>query len=87
MAKYRKKPVVVEAVQFTEENKDQVYNQLSGDRHLGSCNGCPVLLVRTSSGNIAFAAPGDWIIYEEEPGKYYPCTPEIFQATYEKVDG
>lgn len=85
MAKYRKKPVVIEAVQFTEENKDKVFNFV---RH--NCNAS-----RDSANNITMeihtlegtmtAELGDWIIKGVQ-GEFYPCKPDIFAATYELVE-
>jgi len=75
--KYRKKPVVIEAVQFT------------GDNHftLGAFCGRKArpdgdnLLIDTLEGEMT-ARPGDWII-QGVHGEFYPCKPDIFAATYE----
>jgi len=81
--KYRKKPVVIEAIQFTEESKDQAYNFVR-------CN-CiaefddkkkPVLLIQTLEGDMK-AEVGDWII-KGVKGEFYPCKPDIFEMTYVK---
>lgn len=87
MAKYRKKPVVIEAVQwlnksiacppgpewfFEAERKDII--QLAGD----------VLHIKTLEG-VMQAHPGDWIIRGIK-GELYPCKPDIFAATYEPLE-
>lgn len=41
------------------------------------------LNVRTTHGEIAVVRHGDWIIPEKEPGRFYPCKPDVFTATYE----
>lgn len=41
---------------------------------------------RTVHGEIAVARHGDWIIPEAEPGRFYPCKPDVFAATYEAVE-
>jgi len=83
--KYRKKPVVIDAMQFTDEMKDRV-------RHFVRCNvaadfdeqGRPVLKIQTLEG-VMTAVLGDWII-KGVKGEFYPCKPDIFKATYEKVE-
>ncbi len=85
MAKYRKKPVVIEAEQFTEENKDKAFNFIT-------CTVCPTfnsamvpeIIIQTLEGEIT-ASLGDWIIKGIQ-GEFYPCKPDIFEATYEKVE-
>jgi hypothetical protein len=91
--KFRKKPVVIEAVQLTHTNVDEV-NQFIGhvcDRHfiLGTeanleyerYNG---LYIITMEGKM-LASIGDWII-KGVKGEFYPCKPDIFEQTYEKAD-
>lgn len=39
--------------------------------------------VTTVHGETATVRHGDWIIAEATPGRYYPCKPDIFAATYE----
>lgn len=44
------------------------------------------LNLRTAHGEIAIARHGDWIIPEPNaPGRFYPCKPRIFEATYDPV--
>lgn len=61
MAKYRKKPVTVEAFQT---DKELTIDTLEGQMH---------------------ASVGDYIITGVN-GEQYPCKPDIFEKTYEKVD-
>lgn len=85
MAKFRKKPVVIEAMQFTDTNKDRVFHWVSN----GSADfedGQPILKFRTIHGDVAVARIGDWVVSEPVPGYFYPCKPDIFDATYEPVD-
>lgn len=85
MPKYRKKPVVIEAMQFTNEMKDRVF-------HFVTCNkapsfdddGNPTMKIQTLEG-VMIASLGDWIIKGVQ-GEFYPCKPDIFAATYEPVD-
>lgn len=43
--------------------------------------------VVTIHGERATLAPGDWVIREPDGEHYYPCKPDIFEATYEAVEG
>ena len=77
MAKYRKKPVIIEATQWFKH----------GDHPSvipGKLNGEPVYWIRTLEGDM-FVTPGDYIITGVK-GEHYPCKPDIFEATYEKVE-
>jgi hypothetical protein len=83
--KFRKKPVVIEAMQFTEETKDQAFNFVTCNHYpVWVEPGIPGLVIQTLEGNM-IAHVGDWII-KGVKGEFYPCKPDIFQATYEAVD-
>ncbi len=75
--KYRKKPVVVEAVQHTFENKVELANFLKRDILT------EVLVIETLEGEM-IANIGDWII-KGVKGEFYPCKPDIFEMIYEAV--
>ncbi len=80
--KYRKKPVVVEAIQWTGQNLEAVsaFTCIPQENlgHIGQH-----VTLQTLEG-LMFAAPGDWII-KGVKGEFYPCKPDIFEATYEAV--
>jgi hypothetical protein len=82
MPKFRKKPVVIEAVRNGPD-------LLPADLHafLGSFDGARVdgraILIRTLEGEMR-ADEGDWII-KGVKGEFYPCKPDIFDATYEAL--
>lgn len=78
MARYRKKPVVIDAVKFTG-NFDEIEKFVGGDAELRNGE----LVVATLEGPLR-ARPGDFIIKGVE-GEFYPCKPGIFAATYEEV--
>jgi len=62
MPKFIKKPVVIEAEQFTDENKDRCFNFVTCNRAADFAdNGEPVLVIQTLEGNMV-ARFGDWII-------------------------
>lgn len=86
MAKFRKKPVVVEAIQFTGRNFFTVAEFLGhGPDVLDNpeLKSTDMPVIETLEGLLT-ASPGDWII-KGVKGEFYPCKPHIFAATYERV--
>ena len=84
MGRYRKKPIVIDAVQFGPENRTELFAML--DTHYMACdkNGDPqAVVIRTLEGNMT-AHRGDWII-RGVAGELYPCKDEIFQQLYERA--
>ena len=81
MAMYRKKPVVIEAMEFTNDSKDQVYNFISCNRYADYEGDNPALRIQTLEGEIT-ASLGDFIIKGIQ-GEFYPCKPDIFHKTYD----
>ncbi len=89
--KFRKKPVVVEAVQWTGENLKEVTaftgQHPSADKWTWKEYESVVvelgLKIFTLEGS-HMASVGDWII-KGVKGEFYPCKPDIFDATYEPV--
>jgi hypothetical protein len=77
--KYRKKPVEVEAVQY-DRTKTIPIDGLCYSAHDG-IQGAPH--IHTLEG-IMEVSHGDWIITGVK-GEKYPCKPDIFEMTYEKV--
>ena len=80
MAKrYRKKPVVIEAVQWVG-NFGEIERFVGGDAEFREGQ----LVVATLEGPLR-ASEGDWII-KGVKGEFYPCKPDVFAATYEPCD-
>lgn len=81
MENYRKKPVTIQAVQVTDAWFEGPHpNHIPGiiiDPTTKTCG------IATLEG-VMTARVGDWII-KGVKGEYYPCKPDIFSATYEKV--
>jgi hypothetical protein len=76
--RYRKRPVVIEAIQFTDtDSATKIRETFGEDIHFGL--GC--LIIRTLEGDMR-ADAGDWIIRGVK-GEVYPCRDDIFRATYE----
>lgn len=89
--KYRKKPVVIEAQQFTDELKYRVYLWAQSIQmnvyHSFDDAGKPILKIPTLEGEM-ICSLGDYLILEPFPTdwrKIYPCKPDIFEKTYEPV--
>jgi hypothetical protein len=79
--KFHKRPVVIEAVQWTGENHEECWHfcpPLLNERYVDGR-----LTISTLEGKMV-ALPGDWIIRGVK-GEFYPCRPDIFAATYEPV--
>ncbi len=81
--KYQSKPKEIEAVQFTKENKNQVFNSLTGQYAADSEDGKPVIKVTTIHGDVAIARLGDWIVKEAREGFYYPIKDDVISESYE----
>lgn len=81
--KFRKKPVVIEAVQFNGDVSEPDILALDLGCARDSDKGHDYLLIHTLEGTMR-ADPGDWIITGVK-GERYPCKPDIFAATYDPV--
>lgn len=87
MAKYRKKPIVIEAFQLDHSaaSANDIIDWMAASNAIGRCEHdggeSHVLKIRTLEG-IMTASPGDWVIRGVK-GEFYPCKPDIFAATYE----
>ena len=83
--KFRKKPVVIEAVKWTNRDDDSLKNILAmGCEPEFAADGTPDLIILTIEGRMR-ANAGDWII-KGIKGEFYPCKPDIFEATYDPVE-
>jgi hypothetical protein len=91
--KYRKKPVVIEAVQFTRrfdwpewfhdavsEDRIRVHNTGKFQDWTAPC----WAMIATMEGDMK-VSENDWVI-KGVKGELYPCKPDIFEATYEMVE-
>lgn len=80
--KYRKKPVVIEAIQFIDDADRiiEIQEFLGGDTIVISYEDNPYMYIETLEGTMK-ASVGDYII----KGEFYPCKPDIFEETYEEV--
>ncbi len=87
--KFKKRPVVIEAIQWTGENYDKVC-QFTGITQIGrtriafSDGGISDQLVIPTLEGEHRANLGDFII-QGIKGEFYPCKPDIFEQTYKPV--
>lgn len=85
--KYRKKPVVIEAIQITDNNLDEICAFCPTVRLLGksSSGESRAQFVIPTLGGAHIANRGDFII-RSITGEFYPCKPDSFEQTYEKAE-
>ena len=79
--KYRKKPIAIDAVQWTGDNLAEL-RKLEGFNAVHTCFSGK-LNINTYEG-VMNASVGDYIIKGVQ-GEFYPCKPDIFEQTYEEV--
>jgi len=92
MPKFRKKPVIIEAIQYTSASDLQdaieftngklVFHGFNED--MQPCARYTTLAIETLEGWMKVSL-NDWII-KGVKGEFYPCKPDIFEATYEPVE-
>lgn len=86
--KYRKKPVVIEAIRWTGNNANDIKDFCINDYYFSEYDSTDIskrkLMIVTLEGNMR-AEIGDYII-KGVNGEFYPCKPDIFEKTYEAVD-
>ncbi len=86
MAKrYRKKPIVIEAVQFkaTTESFNEIL-AMGLTRFSPGVMGSNTFIIETLEGDL-IVSNGDFVI-KGVKGEFYPCKPDIFERTYEEAE-
>ncbi len=93
--KYRKKPVIIEAKRWygTAEGATKIIQWVLDnggtaryhDKDDDFPNELPSQLAIDTLEGTMLASPGDWIIQGVQ-GEFYPCKPDIFEATYEAME-
>ena len=93
--RYKKKPLVVEAIQFIPDNYDEVCDFTNStpikvnERAIPTPDGgwthtFDGIIIKTLEGDM-LASVGDYII-KGVKGEFYPCKPDVFEQTYEKAE-
>lgn len=83
--KYRKKPVVVEAVKFTGNNCFEIMHFMNRSQDIfdAELQETDRPYIHTLEG-VLTCSPGDFVI-KGVKGEFYPCKPDVFEATYEPI--
>lgn len=88
--KFRKKPVIIDAIQYSGSNVNEILSFVGKDLvveqvYQGKLPTIYELYIETLEGRMRIGV-GDYVIrgIKEE---FYPCKPDIFEATYEKIEG
>jgi hypothetical protein len=84
MPRFRKIPVVIEAVRFTGDNVSAIADFTGYEPDFGRDAYHDALVIETLEGDMS-ASVGDWIIRGVK-GELYPCKPDVFELTYEAAD-
>lgn len=82
MSKYQKKPVIIETIQWTGDNEEEILDFCEGKSTFTAAD--KEIVINTLEG-VMHASDGDFII-KGVHGEFYPCKPDIFAETYEKVE-
>ena len=99
MAKYRKKPVVIEAMQLRWDNWSEMCDFIGKENFDKGFCGCFIDWEGNATDDASFSTMGlkiptlegemlgrqDDFIIKGINGEFYPCKPDIFEATYEAV--
>jgi hypothetical protein len=93
--RFRKKPVVIEAVQWTGKNHREMWDFLTGKIYESmSAYGDNFYIdhVKVSGGLVIKTLEGEHIatindyIIKGVNGEFYPCKPDIFEKTYNRIE-
>lgn len=95
MPKFKKKPVVIDAIQYNGINKDEIIAFVgeaakyqaavgSSDDGKGGLQSYSKLTIATLEGDM-LVSENDWVI-KGVKGEFYPCKPDIFAATYDAAE-
>jgi len=87
--KYKKKPVIIEAIQWTGDNVSEILDfvnhlDIQMTNHAVGDEVKTELYINTLEGSM-HASEGDWII-KGVHDEFYPCKPDIFEETYEPAE-
>lgn len=79
--KYRKKPVIIEAIQYSGTSKS--FGEINDFTNDGVYVTNDSIFIKTLEGDMTISV-NDYVIKGIQ-GEFYPCKPDIFEATYEGV--
>ncbi len=82
--KYRKKPVIIDAVQYVKYG--ELVKGMCNSRSCYASGNLEPHVHTIHNNQIVNLEVGDYVIPEPDGEHFYPCKPDIFEATYEKVE-
>lgn len=85
--KFRKKPVVIDAIRWTGDNYDEINNWTDSRFQMITLPDQPEMTARIYDvlhETWVLLRDGDWVIRGVR-GEYYPCANDVFESTYEPV--
>jgi len=83
MPRYTKKPITIDAVQWTGNNKTEIVKFCTDCYLTYKTDSIPTLSIKTLEGSMT-ASVGDYII-KGISNEFYPCKESIFLLTYDQV--
>lgn len=85
MAFYETKPCIIEAIQFTGSNFDEIIQFTEGKAQKKIVNDMPCLVIETLEGAM-LAGEGAYVMRGTQ-GEFYPCVPQAFEKRYRLAEG
>lgn len=80
---FKKEPIAIQAIRYTGDNIEEIWDTFGEDDIFGPVEGDPCAYIITLEGKMRCNV-GDWIIRGVQ-GEVYPCRHDIFLQTYRKV--
>ena len=82
MKQYRKKPIIIEAIQYDGMNQKEIYAFAKGYAFIKPSS---QLVIHTLEGEMLVSI-SDYVI-KGVNGEFYPCKPDIFNKSYDEIKG
>lgn len=83
MPRFKKKPLIIEAIQWTGLNTDEVLEFVTSAGWHGRKD--DTLFLVTCHGDKTAFRPGDWIVPDSEPNTFYPIKASVMVQTYDRL--
>lgn len=84
VTRFRKRPVVIEAKQWTGGNINELWEWAGADNIYGPTEANPLRLYVAANNAWLDLVPGEWILRDRLG--FYPCKADVFAETYEVVE-
>jgi hypothetical protein len=87
MMRLRSKVIEIEAILFTGDNVEEIFDEFGADGIYGPTEKNPDYLILTTLHEDKIPCrPGYWVVREPVPNRFYPCDPEVIERKYEIID-